>query len=58
MWDYLRGFIMQVFILLLQIINFLLKQLDIEASQLQRRSVLNVIGVHVEEVRFHLNMLL
>ena len=49
---------MQVFILLLQIINFLLKQLDIEASQLQRRSVLNVIGVHVEEVRFHLNMLL
>ena len=52
---YLRGFIMQVFILLLKIVNFLLKQLDIEASKLEGRRVLNIIGVNVEEICLHLN---
>ena len=56
MQDYLRGFIMQVFILLLKIINFLLKQLDIEAPQLQGRRVLSIVCVHVEKIRLHLNI--
>ena len=46
---------MQVFILLLKIVNFLLKQLDIEASKLEGRRVLNIIGVYVEEICLHLN---
>ena len=46
---------MQVFILLLKIVNFLLKQLDIKASQLQGRRVLNVVSVDVEQIRLHLN---
>ena len=56
MRDYLRGFIMQVFILLLKIINFLLKQLDIETPQLQGRRVLSIVGVHVKQIRLNLNI--
>ena len=46
---------MQVFILLLKIVNFLLKQLNIEASQLQGRRVFDVVSVDVEQIRLHLN---
>ena len=46
---------MQIFVLLLKVINFLLKQLDIEAPQLQRRSILYVIGVNVEQICLHLH---
>ena len=56
MRDYLRGLIMQVFILLLKIINFLLKQLDIEAPQLQGWRVLSIVCVHVQQICLHLNI--
>ena len=56
MRDYLRGLIMQVFILLLKIINLLLKQLDIEAPQLQRGRVFSIVCVHVEKICLDLNI--
>ena len=54
--EYLRGFIVKMFILLLEIVDFLLQQLDIEAPQFKRRRILNVVGVDVKKVRFHLKI--
>ena len=54
--EYLRGFIVKMLILFLEIVNFLLQQLDIEAPQFKRRRILNVVGIDVKQIRLHLKI--